>query len=50
MVFIRAAGLIRGKDRGDNPISKELRQLLDALGIGGQRNFSAAVPLREDRR
>jgi integrase len=41
LVFITAAGLIWDKGTGDNPISKEMRKLLDALGINGHRNFYA---------
>ena len=40
-MFITAAGLIWDKGTGDNPISKEMRKLLDALGINGHRNFYA---------
>ena len=41
LVFITSAGLSWHKDIEDNPISKQTRKLLDALGIEGNRNFYA---------
>lgn len=38
-VFITARGGSWHKMTADNPLSKEMRKLLDALGINGQRNF-----------
>jgi integrase len=39
LVFITKYGLSWGKEVADNPITKEMRKLLDALGINGHRNF-----------
>ncbi|QJW93089.1 tyrosine-type recombinase/integrase [Frigoriglobus tundricola] len=41
LVFLTATGRRWHKDIDDNPISKEMRKLLDALKIGGKRNFYA---------
>ncbi len=41
LVFVTSLGLSWHKNTGDNPISKETRKLLDALGINGSRNFYA---------
>jgi integrase len=41
LVFITKHRLSWHKTTDDNPISKETRKLLDALGIGGSRNFYA---------
>jgi integrase len=41
LVFVTRIGLSWYKDTSDNPISKEMRKLLDALGINGNRNFYA---------
>jgi integrase len=41
LVFITLRGLTWHKAIADNPISKETRKLLDALGINGHRNFYA---------
>ncbi len=39
LVFITRYGQRWAKDTTDNPVSKETRKLLDALGINGSRNF-----------
>ena len=39
LVFLTAKGDTWAKETSDNPISKETRKLLDALGINGHRNF-----------
>jgi integrase len=39
LVFVTQRGLSWFKDVNDNPISKETRKLLNALGIDGHRNF-----------
>ena len=39
LVFVTQRGLSWSKDTSDNPVSKEFRKRLDALGINGQRNF-----------
>jgi integrase len=39
LVFITKYGKSWGKDIPDNPVAKEMRKLLDALGINGHRNF-----------
>jgi integrase len=41
LVFITKYGESWAKDGSDNPISKEMRKLLDATGISGHRNFYA---------
>jgi integrase len=41
LVFLTARGASWHKKIEDNPISKEMRKLLDALGINGSRNFYA---------
>jgi integrase len=41
LVFITARGGRWHKATEDNPVSKEMRKLLDALGINGHRNFYA---------
>lgn len=41
LVFLTARGDTWDKGTGDNPLSKEMRKLLDGLGIGGNRNFYA---------
>ena len=41
IVFITAAGHVWDKGTGDNPISKEMRKYLNALGLKGNRNFYA---------
>jgi integrase len=41
LVFITKRGLSWHKSIEDNPISKEMRKLLNALGINGSRNFYA---------
>jgi integrase len=41
LVFITSAGLSWHKDIDDNPISKQTKKLLNALGITGNRNFYA---------
>jgi integrase len=39
LVFVTKYGLPWGKDIADSPVTKEMRKLLDALGINGHRNF-----------
>jgi integrase len=39
LVFVTRYGTPWAKDVEDNPVSKEIRKLLDALGIDGGRNF-----------
>jgi integrase len=39
LVFITKRGQSWAKETSDNPVSKEFRKLLDALGINGHRNF-----------
>jgi integrase len=39
LVFITKRGYSWAKDIADNPVSKETRKILDALGINGHRNF-----------
>lgn len=39
LVFITKYGLPWGKDIADSPITKEMRKLLNSLGINGRRNF-----------
>ena len=39
LVFITQTGQSWHKNTGDNPISKEMRKLLNGLGIKGHRNF-----------
>jgi integrase len=39
LVFVTQRGLSWGKDTSDNPVSKETRKLLNALGINGHRNY-----------
>lgn len=41
LVFLTKFGGSWHKDTSDTPISNEMRKHLDALGIGGQRNFYA---------
>jgi integrase len=41
LVFVTARGGSWHKKIEDNPISKEMRKLLDSLGINGSRNFCA---------
>jgi integrase len=41
LVFVTSAGLSWHKDIDDNPISKQMKKLLNALGIKGNRNFYA---------
>lgn len=41
LVFVTSAGQSWSKGTSDNPVSKEMRKHLDALGIGGARNFYA---------
>jgi integrase len=41
LVFITSAGLSWHKDIDDNPVSKQTKKLLTALGINGNRNFYA---------
>jgi integrase len=41
LVFLTAKGNPWHKKIEDNPVSKETRKLLDALGINGHRNFYA---------
>jgi integrase len=41
LVFVTRKGGRWAKDTSDNPVSKETRKLLDALGINGHRNFYA---------
>lgn len=41
LVFITYKGESWHKGRDRNPVSAEMRKLLDALGIGGKRNFYA---------
>jgi integrase len=41
LVFITQTGGTWDKGTGDNPISKEMRKLLDAMGLNGHRNFYA---------
>jgi integrase len=41
LVFLTVTGRSWHKDTSDAPVSKETRKLLDALGIGGNRNFYA---------
>jgi predicted Abi (CAAX) family protease len=40
-VFLTARGDTWDKGTGDNPLSKEMRKLLNALGIGGNGNLYA---------
>jgi integrase len=39
LVFVTAKGLSWHKDTNDSPITKEMRKLLNALGVNGHRNF-----------
>jgi integrase len=39
LVFVTKYGLPWGKDIADSPVTKEMRKLLDSLGINGHRNF-----------
>jgi integrase len=39
LVFITQRGLPWAKAIADSPLTKEMRKLLDALGIDGHRNF-----------
>ncbi len=39
MVFVTSHGGTWAKDTTDNPVTKEMRKLLDKLGINGHRNF-----------
>jgi integrase len=39
LFFVTKYGLPWAKDTSDNPITKEMRKLLDRLGINGHRNF-----------
>src|SRR5262249_13241023 len=39
LLFVTQRGLSWAKETYDNPVSKEMRKLLDALGINGHRNF-----------
>jgi integrase len=41
LVFITRRGLRWAKDTCDNPVTKEMRKLLDSVGINGSRNFYA---------
>ena len=41
LVFLTVTGRSWAKDTSDAPISKEMRKLLDALGLKGNRNFYA---------
>jgi integrase len=41
LVFLTSRGSSWHKQIADNPVSKEMRKLLDALGIDGHRNFYA---------
>jgi integrase len=41
LVFVTKFGLPWAKDVADSPVTKEMRKLLDALGIGGHRSFYA---------
>jgi integrase len=41
LLFVTRTGGSWGKDIADNPVSKEMRKLLDRLGIDGHRNFYA---------
>jgi integrase len=41
LMFVTQRGNGWQKDSCDNPVSKEMRKLLDALGIDGHRNFYA---------
>ncbi|HVK16986.1 MAG TPA: tyrosine-type recombinase/integrase [Fimbriiglobus sp.] len=41
LVFLTSRGSSWHKKIADNPVSKEMRKLLDALGINGHRNFYA---------
>jgi integrase len=41
LVFITVHARSWSKNTSDNPVSKEMRKLLDALGWGGNRNFYA---------
>jgi integrase len=50
LVFVTKYGLPWAKDTPDNPITKEMRKLLDKLGINGNRNFYTPAPLFPDRR
>jgi integrase len=38
-VFVTKYGHAWAKNTADNPITKEMRKLLDGLGINGYRNF-----------
>jgi integrase len=39
LVFVTSTGGSWGKEIADNPLSKEMRKLLDKLGINGRRTF-----------
>jgi integrase len=39
LVFVTQRGLSWSKDTNDNPVTKEMRKLLNPLGIDGHRNF-----------
>jgi integrase len=41
VVFVTKYGESWAKDVADSPITKEMRKLLDELGIGGHRNYYA---------
>jgi integrase len=41
LVFITSAGFSWNKNTSNNPVSKEMRKHLNALGIKGSRNFYA---------
>jgi integrase len=41
LVFVTKIGLSWHKEEFDSPVSKEMRKLMNALGIGGKRNFYA---------
>src|SRR5205085_11585156 len=41
LLFVTVSGGCWSKNTSDNPVSKETRKLLDALGVNGARNFYA---------
>jgi integrase len=41
LVFVTNYGLTWARYTGDNPLSKEMKKLMNALGLNGNRNFSA---------
>jgi hypothetical protein len=41
LVFVTKYGLTWARYTGDNPLSKEMKKLMNALGLNGNRNFYA---------